>query len=239
MDRKPLGRTAFTLIELLVVIAIIAILAAILFPVFARAKEQARRTTCLNNHKQLATATMMYAQDYDETMPAVSYGGMYRPAASCRLGRGFTKQGVDGKDAYLLPILMPYVKNENVFRCPDAPANLFGEAGFKAQWGQHYWYWCIKDKDSQASTKSLFPPNGIKTDVCGYPLASFTSPAQKVIICDGNQDFHTVGPSLSTVIFGGSKTGYSNVAYADGHVKLVTFNTLTDYFRLVWTAREP
>src|SRR5437870_6404498 len=128
-DSHMRRNAAFTLIELLVVIAIIAILAAILFPVFARAKEQARRTTCLNNHKQLTTGTMMYAQDYDETMPAVSYGGMYRPAASCRLGRGFTKQGVDGKDAYLLPILMPYVKNENVFRCPDAPANLFGEAG--------------------------------------------------------------------------------------------------------------
>src|SRR5215212_12079504 len=63
-------RLAFTLIELLVVIAIIAILAAILFPVFARARESARRSTCLSNLKQLGTSTMMYLQDYDDTYPS-------------------------------------------------------------------------------------------------------------------------------------------------------------------------
>src|SRR5262245_45063190 len=64
-------RTAFTLIELLVVIAIIAILAAILFPVFAQAREAARKASCQSNMKQIATALMMYAQDYDETFFAV------------------------------------------------------------------------------------------------------------------------------------------------------------------------
>jgi prepilin-type N-terminal cleavage/methylation domain-containing protein/prepilin-type processing-associated H-X9-DG protein len=63
-------RKGFTLIELLVVIAIIAILAAILFPVFAKAREKARQTACLNNQKQIATATLMYAQDHDEMLPA-------------------------------------------------------------------------------------------------------------------------------------------------------------------------
>src|SRR5438094_6595090 len=69
--RRPQGR-GFTLIELLVVIAIIAILAAILFPVFARAREQARKATCASNMKQIATGTLMYAQDYDELFPGSS-----------------------------------------------------------------------------------------------------------------------------------------------------------------------
>src|SRR5579885_285931 len=69
-------RNAFTLIELLVVIAIIAILAAILFPVFAQAREKARQTACLSNMKQIGLGLMMYLQDYDETLPmAQSYGG--------------------------------------------------------------------------------------------------------------------------------------------------------------------
>src|SRR5438067_13389718 len=64
------GHPAFTLIELLVVIGIIAILAAILFPVFARARESARRSTCLSNLKQIGTSTLMYLQDYDDTYPS-------------------------------------------------------------------------------------------------------------------------------------------------------------------------
>src|SRR2546421_9538539 len=66
VDRTKAG---FTLIELLVVIAIIAILAAILFPVFAKAREAARKTSCTSNLKQISTAFLMYSQDYDETMP--------------------------------------------------------------------------------------------------------------------------------------------------------------------------
>lgn len=76
MKEKKQSR-GFTLIELLVVIAIIAILAAILFPVFARARENARRTSCLSNLKQMGLGMMMYVQDYDETYPY----GYYTPAS--------------------------------------------------------------------------------------------------------------------------------------------------------------
>ena len=71
MERKH----GFTLIELLVVIAIIAILAAILFPVFAQARERARMSACVSNMRQIGTAVMMYAQDYDETFPYVRFHG--------------------------------------------------------------------------------------------------------------------------------------------------------------------
>jgi len=94
-------RRGFTLIELLVVIAIIAILAAILFPVFARAREKARQTSCLSNMKQLGLAALMYAQDYDESFPRNRAGG----------------------PPYIGPywhqIIEPYIKNRQVFRCPS------------------------------------------------------------------------------------------------------------------------
>lgn len=93
----------FTLIELLVVIAIIAILAAILFPVFAKAREKARQTTCSNNVKQIATGLTMYFQDYDEQLPggyAVNWDGTY---------------SIGG---FVDPIA-PYLKNTQIFVCPS------------------------------------------------------------------------------------------------------------------------
>ncbi len=94
-------RTGFTLIELLVVIAIIAILASILFPVFGRAREQARRSACLSNLKQIGLGLMQYTQDYDERMPFANYDG--------NNGLGF----------WWMDAIEPYVKSTQIYTCPS------------------------------------------------------------------------------------------------------------------------
>lgn len=110
-DKQMLSqRRGFTLIELLVVIAIIAILAAILFPVFARARENARKSTCQSNLKQIGTANSMYLQDYDQTMP---YWLMPSPAGTGRIYTGYF---------YWYELLVPYMKNDGVWRCPSDSA---------------------------------------------------------------------------------------------------------------------
>ncbi len=96
-------RKAFTLIELLVVIAIIAILAAILFPVFSRAREKARQASCQSNLKQLALGFLMYAQDYDEKFPAYYPGDPY-----------YTGYWWAWK-------IYPYIKNTQIYDCPTSP----------------------------------------------------------------------------------------------------------------------
>ena len=105
-------RSAFTLIELLVVIAIIAILAAILFPVFAQAREAARKSSCQSNLKQIGTAWMMYAQDFDEKTP----GGNDGQSTSCT---NMASRGVYG--GWIGNLLLPYSKNSAIFQCPSKP----------------------------------------------------------------------------------------------------------------------
>src|SRR5579871_5430299 len=89
---------AFTLIELLIVLSILTILAGLLFPVFAKARERARQTTCLSNERQLGLALAMYSQDYDESLPSGTAGW---------LGLGWAGQSY------------PYVNNTDIYRCPD------------------------------------------------------------------------------------------------------------------------
>lgn len=108
----------FTLIELLVVIAIIAILAAILFPVFAQAREKARQVQCLSNAKQLGTAVAMYNQDYDELMPR------FRTTAE--------EDAIPRNRLTALWLCYPYIKNNQMYKCPNMPDAT--SAGFSV-WG--------------------------------------------------------------------------------------------------------
>lgn len=138
MSSSP-QRTGFTLIELLVVIAIIAILAAILFPVFAQAREKARQTTCLSNNRQMSTATLMYSQDYDELMP---FGYGHRTNGTwITSGTGTPSVGDTPPDwrtanaGYVAGVMgfwgnavQPYTKNYGVLFCPSAATALVLDA---------------------------------------------------------------------------------------------------------------
>jgi prepilin-type N-terminal cleavage/methylation domain-containing protein len=123
----------FTLIELLVVIAIIAILAAILFPVFARARESARRSGCLSNMKQVTTGILMYTQDYDEVLPFSQDGDIGNYATSPK--------------AVWINATMPYVKNKQVWYCPSA--KIHRSAPPKGDSDSNYYY------NGHASGKAL------------------------------------------------------------------------------------
>src|SRR5437879_1057622 len=112
-------KRGFTLIELLVVIAIIAILAAILFPVFAQARESARKTSCLSNEKQLTLGALQYVQDYDETLPLSNFfNGTAWTGASVT-----TPADVFGhtptRDCFWSNSIQPYVKNVQIMLCPS------------------------------------------------------------------------------------------------------------------------
>ncbi|MEN6548323.1 MAG: DUF1559 domain-containing protein [Armatimonadia bacterium] len=114
------SRRGFTLIELLVVIAIIAILAAILFPVFAKAREKARQSSCLSNLRQLGTAVAMYAQDYDEQLPF-----LYTACGAITLPNGSAYAGPNMLWHFAI---YPYTKNIQIFNCPS----------YSVQWTGNY-----------------------------------------------------------------------------------------------------
>jgi len=135
---KNVNRKGFTLIELLVVIAIIAILAAILFPVFAKAREKARQTNCLSNLKQIGNGFMMYVQDYDECYPCVDQSTWPGYMLQQYCGEGASDGGNWYKNYTYVSQLQPYIKNLQLFKCPsDSGTNVNNVAGSTFT---SYWY---------------------------------------------------------------------------------------------------
>jgi prepilin-type N-terminal cleavage/methylation domain-containing protein/prepilin-type processing-associated H-X9-DG protein len=157
---------AFTLIELLVVIAIISILASILFPVFARAREKARQTTCASNEKQLGLAFLQYMQDYDEQLP---FGN--NTAAS------YEERGWAGE-------IYPYVKSVAVYTCPDDstapdPTPATGGTGYVANIPWNAVSYALNDD-------FLYPPN-VSSAMGKYLLqATWTAPASTLLLLEVN-----------------------------------------------------
>lgn len=230
-------RRGFTLIELLVVIAIIAILAAILFPVFAQAREKARASSCLSNVKQIMTGVKMYAQDYDEQ--SMEYLWYQLP---------------NGNWPGWMEMVHPYIKNTDIFICPSAPRAV-----------SDYTTGCTAAPSKVTSTyvwPGWFPydyyrwgaPPGITGVVMfsGFPVGRGTlcstarpwsaclgseyvsSPAETTFLMDGY--FISYYPSGGLAFGSSCTTGFSfdwnnkkihrhtdgmNIAYADGHAKWV------------------
>jgi prepilin-type N-terminal cleavage/methylation domain-containing protein len=186
----PNARHAFTLIELLVVIAIIAILAAILFPVFAQARESARKASCLSNTKQLGLGVMMYVQDYDEMYPCNSWDG-----ENVYIGTTDNVLGKDSKSAVQWPWrIMPYLKNRQIFVCPSDPDPKSGWTGYSE--GQDD-YWGIPTPISYGHNQMIFgygnaPGHAIEDWAAATPpssMSSVPSPASTYLIADYARGF--------------------------------------------------
>ena len=199
-------RKGFTLIELLVVIAIIAILAAILFPVFARAREKARQTSCMSNLKQLGLALLAYTSDYDETFVFDEYAW----------GAGLYPTGVMTNPLCWVARTSPYVKNTQIFRCPSGkgslPLSYWGCGGL------------FRDKNGAAVSQASIP----SPSTCPYLYDNLDgNTLDASIFCPF---WHGSGSYTSTLFSNPHTPPHNdgiNVLYADGHVK---FRKLQDFY---------
>ncbi len=214
-------RKGFTLIELLVVIAIIAILAAILFPVFAQARESARRTACLSNVRQTGIAMAMYVQDYDETTPTV-----------------VEDQSVSPTEIYdYYRVLMPYVKSLPMFYCPDRSDWIsdcddgFDSAG-KRCIGYGY-NWGIVDRAGLGILSPRFKvqaPGGTLIVDPGKSIAAILAPSDTFAFGDtgDTSKFTITSYYIFQSISGKTNSemrhaGKLNMSFIDGHAKSVTW----------------
>ncbi len=231
-------RHAFTLIELLVVIAIIAILAAILFPVFARAREQARKVSCSSNLKQISTGFLMYTQDFDEELPPWTGNAGSRNTANTPPTCNGVPAGTSAFDLVSLynNLVGPYIKNgvdpttgglSGVWACPSTKAqfgrsiqnikntyayNIYGLGGVGTT---------ILCTGYNNLSNAYFPFND-QSYARPATQAQLTKPAETYLIMDGNQlcrppIFYTNALSVtSTAVWGSHQIGTGNVAPASG-----------------------
>ncbi len=200
-------RRGFTLLELLVVISIIAILAALLMPVFMQARESARKSTCLSNLRQLGMAVAAYSADWDEMLPATWDGAVGAHGNSGTGGwmmwtnfygpaRFYPEQGA----------LAPYVKNSGIFECPSAPARLG----------------CSYAINSALSTGTPLPAY-----YSGLPLAALSSPSSTFLLVEEGSDGTNNHPNttddayfnVQMNVLARRHHGAPNFLYCDGHVK--------------------
>lgn len=234
-------KRGFTLIELLVVIAIIAILAAILFPVFARAREAARKSQCLSNLKQIGTGILLYVQDYDEVFPVANQEADRIPNQQPHsfLGSG-------GQYPHLVDVIAPYTKNEGIFRCPTKNQAVVRDA---AGWvtsgnGGSYGYRCFdvgglpgnvpvsanngganRTADlggllftGQCAPVGYAPPaSSAFWSACGISQAAISQPADDFLVfCN---TFGTHQGEQDSAVTSGQKVGGTPTLYMDGHAK--------------------
>lgn len=193
-------RKGFTLIELLVVIAIIAILAAILFPVFARAREKAREISCASNLKQIGLAVMMYAQGARETLPP----SIIQPAPN---------QYVHWQE-----LVQPYVRNEQIFHCPSADGTNMSTGGYGANY-RHVLLPCNWPGELPRRLNDIQRPSSIllAVDSHGGTGTSETRQGSWVALCP-DCELPTCAPLHNYGIASRHNEG-ANVLYMDGHVK--------------------
>ncbi len=206
------SRRGFTLIELLVVIAIIAILAAILFPVFARAREKARQASCESNEKQIMLAVLMYVQDYDEHFPQTATATGNNSWRWCDL-------------------IAPYTKNTQMFTCPsDSSATYYwGSGGWPTSYMANFYIgggWgpsaALASVEAPATTVYLCDSGAYGSDTgVMYPVQAkegcwilvdtgYPDSGVDAAIETGNPDWGAPNPRHN---------GTCNVGYVDGHVK--------------------
>lgn len=223
-------RKAFTLIELLVVIAIIAILAAILFPVFAQAKAAAKKTACLSNTKQIGTGLYLYLNDFDDALPMANY-----PAPPVYVGPPWTvfawHNGPGVSELSWADLMLPYTKNIALFKCPvdDLPrkAQTGGAVLTGAQLSYALNYYFFR------------PPGGAPSlfAVGGGSITSIPQPASKIFITETGPN--TTNGQVSEIVrpdrfFGLERhLNGSNYVLADTHAK---YHPLPQWWKTVPTA---